>query len=226
MNPFESIKESELSYTPNSDFGKIDLEAAMTEVFPNGWRVLGGLEGLQSTLANPSLFPTTNPNADRVLEAATNGAADYTTHRIPEGAETLSEALADLPNDLGELFTDWLDGFDLTGLLASLVNVLSGGLLQWVMVGFLGLKMINMGRELMAPGQRVRGPVSLVYYQVPAPTVPPVVAYLQNSEQVEVRETVPDGQYTRIGVPVYHSGRADRGFAHLQQRTGLEYTRI
>lgn len=166
--------------------------------------------------------PAGDPNVASVIDTAT----DYTTHRIPEGAETLGEAVADLPNDLGGWLTDWLDGFDMTGPLTGLVNVLSGGMVQWVMVAFLGLKIIDLGRGLMAPGQRVRGPVSLVYYQVPTPTVPPVVSYLQNSAQVEVRETVPDGERTRIGVPVYHSGRADRGFAHLQQRTGLEFTKI
>lgn len=171
--------------------------------------------------------PTGDPNVANVIDTATNSAADYTTHRIPAGAETLGQAVADLPNDLGGWLTDWLDGFDMAGPLAGLVNVLSGGALQWLTVAFLGLKIIDMGRGLMAPGQRVRGPVSLAYYRIPAQTVDPVVAYLTRSAQIEVRETQPDGQgNVLIGVPVYHSGKSDRAFLYLQQKTGLEYTRI
>ena len=54
-----------------------------------------------------------------------------------------------------------------------------------------------------------------------------VVAYLNNAHGIEVRGTQEDGQgNTMIGVPIYHSGKADRAFVQLQKSTDLQYTRL
>ena len=140
--------------------------------------------------------------------------------------ETLGEAMADLPGDLTAWLGHWLDGLHLTGAMSGIVNALIGAsTLQWFLVGFLGLRIFTLGRNLLAPAQRSRGPVSLVYYRVAKNAVDPVVAYLRN-ERIEVREVNQDGEYALIGAPIYHRGRADRAFAHLAQQTGLKFARI
>jgi hypothetical protein len=174
----------------------------------------------------------TYPKAKAVIEPAAvpdiaaTAISDPTVHRIPPGAETGWEAIMDLPNDIGDWFSGWLDDFDMTGPILGIANLFTGGMLQWVMVAFMGLRIFTMGRSLMAPPQYSRGPVSLTYYRVPTATADPVVAYLQKSAQVEVRETVPDGEHTRIGVPIYHTGKADRGLDYLRKKADLEYTKI
>lgn len=191
----------------------------------------GAEDMLQSMVTQASAIPVkpVAPAGDIPLDAQ--------GHVIPSpGAETLGQALTSLPQHAADWLGshDWLSGFDdwlhhlsFAAPLASLVNAFSGGALQWLTVVFLGLKVIDLGRGLMAPGQRVRGPVSLVYYRIPAQTVEPVVAYLTRSAQVDIRDTQADGQGNALlGIPIYHSGKSDRAFLYLQKKTGLAYTRI
>ena len=200
-------------FTPNPDFAKINLDAAVTETLPNGWRVLGGLEGLESTPV---------PEIGQILPAPVIGQT-----LPPPGAETGWQALMDLPNDIAEWFSDFLDGFDLATPIMGFLTVFAGGLLPWLTAAFLGLKIFQIGRTFWEPGQRVRGPVNLTYYKVPTATTQPVVAYLNNAHGIEVRGTQEDGQgNTMIGVPIYHSGKADRAFVQLQKSTDLQYTRL
>ena len=145
----------------------------------------------------------------------------------PPGAETGFHALMDLPNDIAEWFSDFLDGFNLAAPIMSFLAVFSGGVMPWLTAAFLGLKIFQIGRTFWEPGQRVRGPVNLTYYKVPTPTTQPVVAYLNNAHGIEVRGTQDDGQgNTMIGVPIYHRGKADRAFDQLQRSTELQYTRL
>jgi hypothetical protein len=201
----------------------------------------GAEDMLQSMVTKASAVPVKpvapagGPNVGSVISTAVGAAKNYKAHVVPPGAETLGEALADLPHDAADWLGshdwfsglgDWLHHLSFAAPLTSLVNAFSGGALQWVTVAFLGLKIIDLGRGLLAPGQRVRGPVSLVYYRIPAQTIEPVLVYLQNSAQVEVRDKVQDGEYMRLGIPIYHSGRATRAFEYLHAKTGLEYTKI
>ncbi len=166
-------------------------------------------------------------------EAARTVNLDGWGHVVPPpGTETLGQALLDLPNDIGGWATgwldglgimDWLDNLNITAMLAPLLHVLSGGMLQWITLGFLGIRIFSMGHNIVAG----RGPVSLVYYTIPSATLDPVRAYLQHSAQVEIREVRPDDQgSTSLGIPIYHKGRADRGLAHLNKRTGLVYSTL
>lgn len=145
-------------------------------------------------------------------------------HVVPSpGSETFGQALLDLPNDLMRWATGWLDDLNMTTLLAPLLTFVSGSLLSWLTVGFLGLRIFSMGHNMIAG----RGPVNLVYYTIPTATLDPVRAYLQSTAQVEVREVLPDDQgSTSLGIPIYHKGRADRGLAHLNKRTGLVYSTL
>ena len=202
------IGGDELGFTPNPDFAKIDLDAAVTETLPNGWKVWGGLEGLESTPVAPAA-----PMIGQTLP--------------PPGAETGFQALMDLPNDIAEWISDVLDGFNRAAPIMSFLAVFSGGVMPWLTAAFLGLKIFQIGRTFWEPGQRVRGPVNLTYYKVPTATTQPVVAYLNNAHGIEVRGTQEDGQgNTMIGVPIYHSGKADRAFGQLQKSTDLQYTRL
>lgn len=190
--------------------------------------MLQGLVNSANALANhaPTAAATSlvDPNVASVLDT-TVGNAKMGLHGAALG-ETLGEALLKLPHDL----TDWIGhlglGDWLHTLTSSLTGVMSGGLLHWIMVGFLGLRIFTVGRTLLTPGQRGRGPVSLVYYQIAQNTVEPVVAYLRNSAQIEVREINQAGEQALIGVPVYHQGKMDRALAYLKQKTGLAYVRI
>lgn len=153
--------------------------------------------------------------------------------------ETFLEAVGKLPgqatdwvghHDFGDMFgglDDWLHHLNFAAPLAGLANILTGGLLTWLTAAFLGLRIFSMVRGFAAPAQRSRGPVNLVYYQVPVKAAEPVAAYLTNGQQIEVRGIQPDGQgNAMIGVPIYHSGRTNRAMAHLQTETGLEWKRL
>lgn len=195
--------------------------------------------GAEDMLTSMTNAPTATPAVQSALTAASAARVDEKlaalqqpaapiSHTLPPpGAETLGEALIDLPNDIAAWFSDFLDGFDLAGPLMGFLHIFTGGFLPWLTAAFLGLKILQVGRSLTAPGQRVRGPVNLVYYQVPVKAADPVVNYLANGQQIEVRGVQPDGQgNAMIGVPIYHSGRTNRAMAHLQTETGLEWKRL
>lgn len=162
-----------------------------------------------------------------MIGATVKDFTDPTIHRIPPGTETFGDAIVDLPNVIGDWLGDLVDNFHLAGPVAAIMNVVTGGGLQWLMYGFLGLRLFSMFRTTFAPQPYARGPVSLIYYKTPTATAEPVLVYLKNSAQVEVRETRDDDQgMTMIGVPIYHSGKADRAFAHLKSRANLDYVRV
>jgi hypothetical protein len=187
----------------------------------------GAEDMLQSMVTKASgvpvkpVAPAGDPNVASVIDTATSSAADYTTHRIPEGAETLGEAVTDLPNDLGGWLTDWLDGFDLTGPLAGIVTAIGGGaFLQWIMIAFVGMRVIDLGHNMIT---KHCVPVDLVNYRVINAAYEPVTAFLQ-SRKIETRDPVRDGEHTLIRIPVYHTRKAREAFDYLHKKTGLEYT--
>lgn len=170
---------------------------------------------------------------DPSTAGAIDTAVDYTTHRIPPGAETLGEAVADLPNDImsfsGDWFDglfDWFDNIDFLAPIAGITNIMSGGLLNWLMIGFVSMKILDMGSN-MIKGPRIIGPVTLTYYKMSASEADAVAVYLQKQANVEVRDQQPAGEgMVMIGVPAYHSGVTDRALAQLKKKHGLEYTKL
>jgi hypothetical protein len=171
----------------------------------------------------------TYPKAKAVIEPAAvpdiaaTAISDPTVHRIPPGAETGWEAIMDLPNDIGDWFSGWLDDFDMTGPILGIANLFTGGMLQWVMVAFMGLRIFTMGRSLMAPPQYSRGPVDLIHYSVSNEASEPVTMFLRD-RKIEMHEPLEGESHTVIRIPVYHKKKAKEAFEHLEKRTGLKYT--
>lgn len=187
--------------------------------------------GAEDMLTGMTNAPTATPAVQSVLTAASAARVDEKLAAAPvvgqtlppPGAETLGDALIDLPNDIAAWFSDFLDGFDLAGPLMGFLHIFTGGFLPWLTAAFLGLKILQVGRSLTVPGQRVRGPVNLVYYRISNTTYEPVAAFLQ-SRQIEMREPVRDGDHTLIRIPVYQTRKAREAFEYLHKKTGLEFT--
>lgn len=204
-----------------------------------------GAEDMLTSMANVATYPGAVEKAERAAKIAANvyspttahnmpevGAvvnafSDPRVHRVPPGAETLWGALTHLPSDLTNLVGHLVDNLHMAGPVAAILGVLSGGGLQWIMYGLFGLRMFTMLRSSFAPKQQAFVAAPLAAYMTPTPTAEPVIVYLSRNAQVQIREVTENDQgMTTIKVPIYHSGRADRAFAHLKEKTNLSYIKL
>lgn len=180
--------------------------------------------------SSPSVYSVTNPdhiitvNDPAAISAVNHGVRlDAAGHVIPgPDAETLGQALAKLPSDAMSWFTDWFDGFDLTGPLMALTHTVTG-IAPWLTVALLGIKIIDMGGKMI---NKPRAPVDLAQYKMATPAAEPVAKILTN-QGVEVRGTQPVTEtMSVILIPMWHTGVADRALARLKASHNLQYEKL
>lgn len=178
---------------------------------------------LTDTQAKSSAVPVIKPISERIVDTgpALDPGVDYTAHRIPEGAETLGDAVADLPGQA----LDWIP--DLTGPIGGLVSLISGGALNIPFYIFTAIGLYRIANGFVRRYRAATVPAPSVMYQVPTPSAPSVANYLTQAHGVVVSGIQERGDgHSVLLIPIYHSGVAGRAFQTLGNQTGLQWQRV